>query len=373
MPTPTTVTSVEIALGDRSYAISIGTGLIDQAATFAALPSASQALIVSNTAVAPLYAQRVCAAVGAHYPQVHVLVLPDGEAFKTWETLQLIFDALLAHGCDRKTVLFALGGGVVGDMTGFAAASFMRGVPFVQIPTTLLAQVDSSVGGKTAINSEHGKNLIGAFHQPSLVLADTSVLATLDPREFRAGYAEVAKYGLIDDAPFFTWLEQNWEEIFARGPALTQAIATSCRSKAAVVARDETEQGDRALLNLGHTFGHALESLTHFNTARLNHGEGVAIGLGCAFRFSVRLGHCAPQDAERVERHLRAVGLPAGITDIAGWNAGPQPILDAMFQDKKVERGALTFILARGIGQTFIAKGVPAEAVSDFLRDELGN
>jgi 3-dehydroquinate synthetase len=229
------------------------------------------------------------------------------------------------------------------------------------------------VGGKTAINSEHGKNLIGAFHQPSLVLADTSTLATLDPREFRAGYAEVAKYGLIDDAPFFTWLEQHREEIFARGPALTQAIATSCRAKAAVVARDETEQGDRALLNLGHTFGHAFESLTHFNTARLNHGEGVAIGMGCAYRFSAKLGHCAPEDAERVERHLRAVGLPSRISDIAGWNAGPQPILDAMFQDKKVERGALTFILARGVGQTFIAKGVPAEAVSDFLRDELGS
>ena len=365
---------VPVELGSRRYDIHIGEGLLHEAgARIARIAPKAACAIVTDETVARHHLPALEASLEAAGIRHARIVIAPGEASKCWTTFARVCDEIIAARMERGDLVVALGGGVVGDLAGFAAAAIRRGMRFVQIPTTLLAQVDSSVGGKTAINSEHGKNLIGAFHQPSLVLADTSALATLDPREFRAGYAEVAKYGLIDDAPFFTWLEQNWEEIFARGPALTQAIATSCRSKAAVVARDETEQGDRALLNLGHTFGHALESLTHFNTARLNHGEGVAIGLGCAFRFSVRLGHCAPQDAERVERHLRAVGLPAGITDIAGWNAGPQPILDAMFQDKKVERGALTFILARGIGQTFIAKGVPAEAVSDFLRDELGN
>jgi 3-dehydroquinate synthase len=266
----------------------------------------------------------------------------------------------------------ALGGGVVGDLAGFAAATVRRGMGCVQIPTSLLAQVDSSVGGKTAINSVHGKNLVGAFHQPSLVIADTATLATLPPREFRAGYAEVAKYGVIDDAPFFAWLENNADEIFRGGPALAQAIAQSCRSKAAIVARDETEQGDRALLNFGHTFGHALEALMHFDGSRLVHGEGVAIGTACAMRFSVRLGHCAPEDAMRVETHLKSVGLPTRMKDIAGWNIGPEAVLEAMYQDKKVQRGALTFILARGIGAAFVAKGVGAADVTAFLRDELG-
>ena len=365
-------TVVPVELGSRRYEILIGDGLLAEAgAQIARIAPKAACAIVTDETVARHHLPALEASLEAAGIRHARIVVAAGEASKCWTTFARVCDEIIAARMERGDLVVALGGGVVGDLAGFAAAAIRRGMRFVQIPTTLLAQVDSSVGGKTAINSEHGKNLIGAFHQPSLVLADTSALATLDPREFRAGYAEVAKYGLIDDAPFFTWLEQNWEEVFARGPALTQAIAISCRSKAAVVARDETEQGDRALLNLGHTFGHAFESLTHFNTARLNHGEGVAIGMGCAYRFSAKLGHCAPQDAERVERHLRAVGLPAGITDIAGWNAGPQPILDAMFQDKKVERGALTFILARGVGQTFIAKGVPAEAVSDFLRDEL--
>ncbi len=367
-------TIVPVELGARRYEILIGEGLLAEAgARIARIAPRAACAIVTDETVARHHLAALEASLDAAGIRHARIVIAPGEASKCWTTFARVCDEIIAARMERGDLVVALGGGVVGDLAGFAAAAIRRGMRFVQIPTTLLAQVDSSVGGKTAINSEHGKNLIGAFHQPCLVLADTATLTTLDPREFRAGYAEMAKYGLIDDAPFFTWLEQNWEEIFARGPALTQAIATSCRSKAAVVARDETEQGDRALLNLGHTFGHALESLTHFNTARLNHGEGVAIGLGCAFRFSVRLGHCAPQDAERVERHLRAVGLPSRITDIAGWNAGPQPLLDAMFQDKKVERGALTFILARGIGQTFIAKGVPAEVVSDFLRDELGS
>jgi 3-dehydroquinate synthase len=282
-----------------------------------------------------------------------------------------VCDDIIAARMERGDLVVALGGGVVGDLAGFAAATVRRGMPFVQIPTSLLAQVDSSVGGKTAINSEHGKNLIGAFYQPSLVLADTQALATLSPREFRAGYAEIVKYGLIDDEPFFTWLEQNWRGVFARGPELTEAIRKSCASKAAVVARDETEQGDRALLNFGHTFGHALETLTHYDSKRLVHGEGVAIGLACAMRFSAKLGHTSLAEAERVENHLRDSGLPSTIRSIEGWNAGPDEILEAMFQDKKVQRGALTFILARGIGRSFIARGVDAALVRDFLVEEL--
>ena len=366
-------TVVPVELGARRYDIIIGEGLIREAGAHVArvAPRAACAIVTDET-VARLHLPALEASLDTAGVRHARIVVPAGEGSKCWTTFARVSDEIIAARMERGDLVVALGGGVVGDLAGFAAAVIRRGMRFVQIPTTLLAQVDSSVGGKTAINSEHGKNLVGAFHQPALVLADTSALATLDPREFRAGYAEMAKYGLIDDAPFFAWLEKHWEEVFARGAALTEAIAVSCRSKAAVVARDETEQGDRALLNLGHTFGHAFESLTHFNTARLNHGESVAIGMGCAYRFSARLGHCAPEDAARVERHLRTVGLPSRIADIAGWNMGAQPILDAMHQDKKVERGALTFILARGVGQTFIAKGVPAEAVLDFLRDELG-
>ncbi len=367
-------TIVPVELGSRRYDIFIGEGLIKEAGAHIArvAPKAACAIITDET-VARHHLPALEASLDAAGIRHARIVVAAGEASKCWATFARVSDEIIAAKMERGDLVVALGGGVVGDLAGFAASVIRRGMRFVQMPTTLLAQVDSSVGGKTAINSEHGKNLVGAFHQPSLVLADTGALATLDPREFRAGYAEMAKYGLIDDAPFFAWLEKRWEEVFARGPALTEAIAVSCRSKAAVVARDETEQGDRALLNLGHTFGHAFESLTHFNTARLNHGESVAIGMGCAYRFSAKLGHCAPEDAERMERHLRAVGLPSRISDIAGWNMGAQPILDAMYQDKKVERGALTFILARGVGQTFIAKGVPAEAVLDFLRDELGH
>jgi 3-dehydroquinate synthetase len=241
----------------------------------------------------------------------------------------------------------------------------------VQIPTSLLAQVDSSVGGKTAINSPLGKNLIGAFHQPRLVLADAGALRTLPEREFRAGYAEVAKYGLIDDHDFFDWLEANWREVFAGGPARAQAISVSCAAKARVVASDETEQGARALLNLGHTFGHALEALAHYDPAILVHGEGVAVGMACAFRFSQTLGHCAGQDVVRVERHLQAVGLPTRIQDIAGLSVDPAAMLEAMRQDKKVERGRLTFILAHGIGQSFVAKDVPEADALRFLEGEL--
>jgi 3-dehydroquinate synthase len=272
---------------------------------------------------------------------------------------------------ERGDFLVALGGGVIGDLTGFAASALRRGMGFVQIPTTLLSQVDSSVGGKTGINSSQGKNLVGAFHQPSLVLADTRTLETLPPREFAAGYAEVAKYGLIDRPDFFAWLESHWPAVFARGPELDHAIAVSCESKAAVVARDETEQGDRALLNLGHTFGHALEKLVGYDSARLVHGEGVAIGMACAFRFSAAQGLCPAEAAARVETHLRAVGLKTRVLEISGWTASAENIVAAMAQDKKVRRGALTFILARDIGQSFIAKNIEPEAVRVFLESEL--
>ena len=300
-----------------------------------------------------------------------VIVCPPGEATKSYAEFARVSDALIGAHIERRDLVIALGGGVIGDLAGFCAASLRRGVRFVQIPTSLLAQVDSSVGGKTGINSPLGKNLVGAFHQPSLVLADTGALNTLSEREFRAGYAEVAKYGLIDDREFFEWLETNWRDVFAGGPARRQAIARSCAAKARVVASDETEQGPRALLNLGHTFGHAFEALTHYDGAKLVHGEGVAVGLACAFRFSRDLGLTQGQEAVRVENHLRAVGLPTRIGEIPGLAADPEAILVAMRQDKKVERGRLTFILARGIGESFIAKDVAEADVRAFLERDL--
>jgi 3-dehydroquinate synthase len=264
----------------------------------------------------------------------------------------------------------ALGGGVVGDLAGFAAAAVRRGLDYVQVPTTLLAQVDSSVGGKTAIDSRHGKNLIGAFHQPILVLADTALLDSLPLREFRAGYAEVAKYGLIGDAAFFSRLEAGWREIFAGGAMREQAIATSCRAKSATVARDERETGERALLNLGHTFGHALEAAAGFSD-RLLHGEAISIGMVLAFAFSAKRGLMPAEDAERVARHLAAVGLPTHLSAVAGILAGPDQLMDLIAQDKKVRRGRLTFILARGIGKAFIAPDIDAAEVRAFLVEKL--
>jgi 3-dehydroquinate synthase len=326
---------------------------------------------VTDATVASIHAEtleRGLAGAGIRFARVTV---PAGEATKSWQHLQDVCEAVLAARLERGDLVVALGGGVVGDLAGFAAAVVRRGMRFVQIPTTLLAQVDSSVGGKTGINSPHGKNLIGAFHQPSLVLADTGILDTLSPREFRAGYAEVAKYGLIDDPGFFAWLEQHHRGVFSGGPERAEAIRISCAAKAAVVVRDEREDGDRALLNLGHTFAHAFERITRYDGSRLVHGEAVAVGLACAFRFSTRLGLSPGQDASRVEGHLRTVGLPTSIRQIPGWDAGAEAILDAMAQDKKVKRGALTFILARGIGQSFIAHGVEASAVREFLDADL--
>jgi shikimate kinase/3-dehydroquinate synthase len=369
---PPASTRVRVALGARAYDILIGPDLIAHAGErLAQLAPGASAFVVTDENVAPLWLAPLLASLDASGIRHGQIVLPAGETTKNYTHFEKLCEAALEARMERGDMLVALGGGVIGDLTGYAAASLRRGMGFVQIPTTLLSQVDSSVGGKTGINSRHGKNLIGAFHQPVLVLADTDGLATLPPREFAAGYAEVVKYGLIDRPDFFDWLEKHWAAVFARGPELGHAIAVSCESKAAVVARDETEQGDRALLNLGHTFGHALEKLVGYDSARLVHGEGVAIGMACAFRFSARTGLCAPQAAARVEAHLRAVGLPSRISGIPGWSACAGDIVAAMAQDKKVKRGALTFILAHGIGESFIAKNVEPEAVRGFLDEEL--
>jgi 3-dehydroquinate synthase len=280
-------------------------------------------------------------------------------------------DDLISHRIERGDLVVALGGGVIGDLAGFAAAIVRRGLDYVQVPTSLLAQVDSSVGGKTAIDSPQGKNLIGAFHQPVLVIADTALLDTLPPREFRAGYAEVAKYGLLGDAAFFAWLESNWKDVFAGGPAREHAIAVSCRAKAAIVARDERETGDRMLLNLGHTFGHALEAAAGFSD-RLLHGEAIAIGMALAFEFSARRSLLPPAEAERAVRHLAAVGLPTRIDQVAGGVPTLVELMALIAQDKKVSRGKLTFILARGIGNAFVAPDVDAVEVRDFLAEKLG-
>ncbi|MDH7798124.1 MULTISPECIES: 3-dehydroquinate synthase [unclassified Beijerinckia] len=369
--TPTQAT-VRVELDERAYDIIIGQDLIASAGRhIAALFPKSACAIVTDENLAREHLPALERGLDAHGIRHARIVITPGEPSKCWSTFARVCDDIIAAKMERGDLVVALGGGVVGDLAGFAAATVRRGMRFVQIPTSLLAQVDSSVGGKTAINSEHGKNLIGAFYQPSLVLADTGALATLPPREFRAGYAEIVKYGLIDDAPFFDWLTTHWQAIFARGPELVEAIRKSCASKAAVVARDETEQGDRALLNLGHTFGHALETLLHYDSERLVHGEGVAIGVACAARFSAKLGYANAADAERVEAHLRECGLPSSITHIKGWNHGPDQILEAMFQDKKVQRGSLTFILMHGIGRSFIARGVDAAQVREFLTEEL--
>jgi len=350
--------TVTIDLGVRSYGIAIGTGLIGRAATFAGLPRASQALVVSNATVAPLYAERVCAALAVHYPQVHLLALPDGEAFKTWETLQLIFDALLTHGCDRKTVLFALGGGVVGDMTGFAAASFMRGVPFVQIPTTLLAQVDSSVGGKTGINHPLGKNMVGAFYQPHRVVCDLQTLQTLPPRELSAGLAEIIKYGPIADTAFLDWIEAQLSNLLAREPqALAHAVRRSCEIKAWVVAQDEREAGLRAILNFGHTFGHAIEAGMGYGAWL--HGEAVGCGMVMAARLSAALGMVEAAFADRLVRLIAAAGLPVrGPWLDAGDNAGRY--LELMRLDKKAQAGAITFVLIDGPGRAVMREAPEA-------------
>ena len=363
------IETVRVELGARAYDILIGDGLIGAAGgeIAARLPGA-RAAIVTDGNVAACHAAALAASLEAAGIAATTIAVVPGEKSKSFAVLEEVVDAVLAARLERGDAVIALGGGVVGDLAGFVAGIVRRGMKFVQMPTSLLAQVDSSVGGKTGINSPRGKNLVGVFQQPALVLADTGALDTLPVREFRAGYAEVAKYGLIDRPDFFAWLEANWREVFDGGPARTHAIAQSCRAKAAVVARDEYETGDRALLNLGHTFGHALEAATGYDSARLVHGEGVAIGMALAHRFSARLNLASPDDADRVEAHLAAVGLPVSTGEIPGELPGPERMLDYIAQDKKVARGALTFILTRGIGRAFIAKDVPPSEVLAFLQ-----
>ena len=369
---PHGLTRVPVALAERSYDILIGSGLVRGAgATLAERFPGRAVAIVTDAHVGEIHGPALEAGLSAAGIRHHRITVAPGEATKRFAVLEEVVDQILSHRLERGDIVLALGGGVVGDLAGFAAAIVRRGMSFVQMPTSLLAQVDSSVGGKTGINSRHGKNLIGAFYQPGLVLADTDVLDTLSTREFRAGYAEVAKYGLIDDPGFFGWLEAHWRGVFQGGRDRVHAIATSCRAKAAVVARDETETGDRALLNLGHTFGHALEAATAYDGARLVHGEGVAIGMCQAFRFSAKLGLCSPVDAARMANHLKTVGLPTELSEIPGGVGDVDRLMAAIGQDKKVARGKLTFILARGIGESFIARDVDPAAVRAFLAEEL--
>jgi len=361
---------VNVALGARSYDIVIGRGVLNSLGRrIAALRPGARVAIVSDETVARHCLPATQAALGGIGAAAPVIV-PPGESSKSFPVFERVCEALIEARIERGDLVLALGGGVVGDLAGFAAAVVRRGLDYVQVPTTLLAQVDSSVGGKTAIDSQHGKNLVGAFHQPVLVVADTALLDTLPAREFRAGYAEVAKYGLIGDAAFFAWLETNWREIFAGGPAREHAVAVSCRAKAQTVARDERETGERALLNLGHTFGHAFEAAAGFSD-RLLHGEAIALGMVCAFDFSARRALAPAADAERVRQHLAAVGLPTHLSQVAGGLPGVDRLMDLIGQDKKVKRGRLTFILARGIGGAFIAPDVEAAEVQSFLAEKL--
>src|SRR5208282_1044871 len=344
-------------------------------ARIAVLRPGAKAVIVTDENVARYHLAAAEAALTDAGVATSRVIVPAGEASKSYRVFEQVCEAVIASRIERGDLAIALGGGVIGDLAGFVAAVVRRGLDYVQVPTTLLAQVDSSVGGKTAINSAHGKNLIGAFHQPLLVLADTALLDTLPEREFRAGYAEVAKYGLLGDAAFFSWLEMNWREVFAGGNcsgsfAREHAIAASCRAKAAIVARDERETGERALLNLGHTFGHALEAACGFSD-RLLHGEAVAAGIALAFAFSARQGLLPAAEAERAIRHLATVGLPTRPSDISGGLPSVDRLMDLMAQDKKVKRGMPTFILARGIGAAFVETGVDQDGVRAFFDEKL--
>jgi 3-dehydroquinate synthase len=353
---------VAIDLGDRSYSILIGEQLLNAASTWVDLPKASAALIVTNDTVGPIYAERLQAALAPLYKHVHTVALPDGESHKDWQTLNLIFDELLGKGADRKTVLFALGGGVVGDMTGFAAACYMRGVPFVQVPTTLLAQVDSSVGGKTAINHPIGKNMIGAFYQPQRVVCDLDTLQTLPQREMSAGLAEVIKYGPIADMQFLDWIDHNLDALLARDPkALAHAVKRSCEIKAWVVGQDEREGGIRAILNFGHTFGHAIEAGLGFG--EWLHGEAVGCGMVMASHLSQRLGLVDEAFVSRFTSLIERAGLP-----IVGPKLGADEYLHHMRVDKKAEAGEIKFVLIDKPG-TAIVRGAPDALVAQVIDD----
>jgi len=364
------MTIVPVALGDRSYDVVIERGLLPRAAArLAPLARGRSMAIVSDANAAPHLAT-LQAALSAAGVASEAIVLPPGEGTKSWAQLETLADRLLAHGVERGDHVVALGGGVIGDLVGFACSIVKRGCGFVQVPTTLLAQVDSSVGGKTAINTRAGKNLIGAFHQPALVLIDPDVLDTLPAREQRAGYAEVVKYGLIDDVAFFEWCEANGATLLAGDPAAREyAIAHAVAAKARIVAEDERETtGKRALLNLGHTFGHALEAEAGFSD-RLLHGEAVAAGMALAFAYSARRGLCSSEDARRVAAHLRAVGLPDSAA-AAGITASGATLVDHMRHDKKMDAGTLPFLLARGLGKTFVDHSVDLADVAVFLDEE---
>lgn len=363
---------VNVDLGARSYEVRIGQGLIAQAGhQIAPLLHRRKVAVITDDTVAARHLMELAKAFENEGIAMTALTIPPGEGSKGWEQFARAVEWLLEQKIERRDVVVAFGGGVVGDLVGFASAVLRRGVRFVQIPTTLLAQVDSSVGGKTGINTPQGKNLVGAFHQPSLVLADIDVLSTLAPRDFLAGYGEVVKYGLLGDARFYDWLEANAVEMARGDVALRQyAVTRSVEMKAGIVSRDETEEGERALLNLGHTFCHALEKATGFSD-RLLHGEGVAIGCAMAFELSQRLGLCAQEAPSRVRAHLKALGMKTDLRDIDGDLPGAEALLALMGQDKKVIDGKLRFILARGIGDAFVAEDVPTDAVRGLLADAL--
>ncbi len=360
-PSARFIHQVPIELGERRYTIDIGSGgLLDEESTWDEVPKSAQALVVTNTTVAPLFAERLVRAIGRKHAKVHIVALPDGEEYKTWETLNLIFDALLQHACDRKTVLYALGGGVVGDMTGFAAASYMRGVPFVQVPTTLLAQVDSSVGGKTAINHPLGKNMIGAFYQPQKVVCDLDTLDSLPAREFSAGLAEVIKYGPIADMEFLGWIEAHVQGLMHRDPVLlAHAVKRSCEIKAWVVEKDERESGLRAILNFGHTFGHAIEAGLGYG--EWLHGEAVGCGMVMALNLSHRLGLVDISFVERVATLIRKAGLPT-----TGPALGARRYLELMQVDKKTEAGEIKFVVIERPG-TAAVRSAPDALVSEVI------
>jgi len=367
---------VQVALGARAYDIVIGRGqLASLGSRIKALRAGAKTAIVTDATVAKHHLAACQAALNSAGIESASVVVPAGEGSKNYATFETVCEAIVAARIERGDLVVALGGGVIGDLAGFASASVRRGLDFVQVPTTLLAQVDSSVGGKTGINSRQGKNLIGAFHQPVLVIADTGLLDTLPERDFRAGYAEVVKYGLLGDAAFFAWLEANWRDVFAGGKssgslAREHAIAVCCRAKAGIVARDERETSERALLNLGHTFGHALEAACGFSD-RLLHGEAVALGTALAFEFSACKGLISAADAARAAAHLAAVGLPTHLKDVPGGVPGVDALMDLIAQDKKVKRGKLTFILVRAIGQAFVENDVDPAQVRAFLEGQL--
>jgi 3-dehydroquinate synthase len=363
----TITVKLDSTVGERSYPIHIGEGILSQPGLFLERLPQKRVAVVSNTTVAPLYMETLRSALDSHGVVSVPIVLPDGEEYKNWQTLNLIYDALLAHRCERSTSIVALGGGVVGDLAGFAAATYLRGVPFFQVPTTLLAQVDSSVGGKTGINHPLGKNMIGAFYQPRAVIADTATLDTLSDRELRAGIAEIIKYGLIRDPGFLEWLEENIAGLLARDAGiLVEAIRRSCINKAEVVEADERESGMRALLNLGHTFGHAIENAMGYGV--LLHGEAVAIGTILAAELSQRMHLINSGDVTRIRELYIRVGLPS-----VAPNLGTEEYLRLMGLDKKVEGGKMRFVLLEGIGRAVVRSDVPADMLAATLAECTGN